>query len=98
MFYLQVGIACAGLAVDPPILQLREVALEEADLVLVRGTRDVRRRPLDREVVVHSTSVDGSLRLRDQLGSPHVTVPLGCAVDRDLRALFATGICGVLVV
>jgi hypothetical protein len=30
---LQVGVGCAGLAIDPAVLQLCEVALEEADLV-----------------------------------------------------------------
>jgi hypothetical protein len=74
------------------------VTLKEADLMFVRRTRDVRVRPLDREVVEDGALVDRSLGLRDQLGAPHVTVPLRRAVDCDLRALLAAGIAAILEV
>jgi hypothetical protein len=71
---LQVGVRSTGLAVDPSVLQLSEMALEEADLVLVRRTGDIRGASLDREVVVYGALVDGSLCLRNELSSPHVLV------------------------
>ena len=98
MLYSQIGVARARLPVHPAILQLREVALKEADLMLVCGTRDVRCRPLDGEMVVHGTLVDRGLGLRDQLSPPHVTVPFCRAIDRDLSTLFATDIARVLVI
>jgi hypothetical protein len=94
----QVGVARARFSVHPSILQLREVALEEADLMLVCRTRDVGCRPLNGEMIEHGSLVDGGLRLGNQLRAPHVTVPLRCAVDCDLRALFAAGIADVLEV
>jgi hypothetical protein len=74
------------------------VTLKEADLMFVRRTRDIRVRPLDREVVEDGALVDRSLGLRDQLGAPHITVPLRRAVDCDLCALLAAGIADVLKV
>lgn len=52
---LQVCVAHALLAADPAVLQLCEVAFEEADLVLICRTRYVGSSPLDGEVVVHRT-------------------------------------------
>lgn len=71
---LQVGVRSTGLTVDPSVLQLREVTLEEADLVLVCRTGDVGGASLDREVVVYGALVDGSLCLRDELSAPHILV------------------------
>jgi len=95
--YLQVGVACARLAADPAVLELGEVALEEADLVLVCRAWHVGRRPLDGVVVVDCALVDGGLGLGNQLRPPHVTVPLGRAVNGDLGSLLATSIARVLV-
>jgi hypothetical protein len=69
---LKVGVRGTGFAIDPAVLELREVALKEGDLVLVRGAWDVRGTPLDREVVEDGALVDGCLGLRDELGAPHV--------------------------
>jgi hypothetical protein len=74
------------------------VALEETDLVFVRRTRNVGRRPLDREMVIHCAFVDGGLRLRNKLCPPHITVPLGRVINRDLGALLAASVARVLVV
>ena len=98
MLNSQIGVARARLSIHPSILQLREVALKEADLVFVRRTRYVGSRSLDREMVIHGALVDGGLGLGDQLRAPHVTVPFRRAIDRDLRALFAAGIADVLEV
>ena len=84
---LQVGVGGARLAVDPSVLQLREVALEEADLVLIGRGGNVGSRALDREVVVDVSFVDGGCSLGDQFGPPHVRVPFCGAVDGDLSAL-----------
>lgn len=69
---LQVGVRGAGLSVDPAVLQFGEVALEEANLVLVCSAGNVRGASLDREVVVNSALVDGSFGLWDELCAPHV--------------------------
>jgi hypothetical protein len=71
---LQVGVGSPGLAVDPAVLELREVALKEADLVLIGCAGDVGRAPLDREVVEDGALVDGCLGLRNELSAPHVLV------------------------
>lgn len=44
---LQVCVARAALSVDPPVFQLREVTLEERNLVLVCGAGHIRRASLD---------------------------------------------------
>ena len=74
------------------------MALEETNLVFVRRTWDVGCRPLDREMVVDCALVDSSLRLRDELCPPHVAVPLGRVIDRDLSTLLAASVARVLVV
>jgi len=94
----QVGVASARLSVDPSVLQFREVALEETDLVFVRRTWNVGRRSLDREMVVYCALVDSSLRLGDELCPPHVAVPLGRVIDRDLSTLLAASVARVLIV
>ena len=94
---LQVGVARAALAVDPAVLELREVAFEEGDLVLVGRARHVGAAALDAEVVVDLSACDGGFGLRDELRAPHVAVPFGRVVDGDLDALLAAGIGGVLV-
>jgi hypothetical protein len=71
---LQVGVGCTGLAIDPAVLKLGEVAFEEADLVLVCRAGDVGAAALDREVVVDGALVDGSLGLGDELRAPHVLI------------------------
>lgn len=94
---LQVGVARSALAVDPAILELREVALEEGDLVLVGRAGHIGGAALDAEVVVYFSACDGGLGLGDELCAPHVAVPLCGVVDGDLDTLLAAGICGVLV-
>lgn len=69
---LQVGVRGTGLAIDPAILQLCEMALKEANLMLVGSAGNVCGAALDREVVVHSALVDGSLGLGNELSAPHV--------------------------
>lgn len=94
---LQVRVGSTLLAADPTVLQLREVALEEADLVFVRGAGYILSAPLDAEVVVYRSAVDCGLGLRNQLCAPHIAVPFGGAVDGDLGALLGVGVAGVLV-
>jgi len=94
---LQVRVARALLAANPTVLELREVALKEANLMFIRGTWDISTTPLDAEVVVHGAAVDRRFGLRDQLGAPHVAVPFGGAVDGDLGALLGVCVAGVLV-
>ena len=94
---LQVGVGRALIAADPAILQLSKMALEEADLMLVRRTGDICAAPLDAEVVVHCAAVDRSLGLWNQLGAPHIAVPFRGAVDGDFGALFGVRVAGVLV-
>ena len=98
MVVLQVGVAGARRSVDPSVLQLCEMALEETDLVFVCRTRNIGSGSLDREVVIYSAFVDSSCGLRNELRPPHVAVPLGCVVDRDLGTLLAASVPGVLVV
>ena len=64
--------------------------------MLIRCIWHIRAGPLDREVVVHMTFVDGSRRPRDQLHPPHVTVPFRGAVNGNLD-LLGGSICRVLV-
>lgn len=98
MVVLQVGVAGARLSVDPSVLQLCEMALEETDLVFVCRTRNIGSGPLDREVVIYSAFVDSSCGLRNELRPPHVAVPLGCIVDRNLGTLLTASVPGILVV
>jgi len=85
-------------AVDESELQLREVALEEADLVLLVRGRRVRGRVLHAEVVEDLALVDRCLGLRDQLRAEHVVaVPDGAVVNSDLDALRTAAVCWVLV-
>lgn len=94
---LQVRVGSALLATDPAVLELCEVALEEADLVFVGGARHVGTAALDAEVVVYRAAVDCGLGLRDQFCAPHVAVPFGGAVDGDLGALLGVCVASVLV-
>lgn len=67
-------------ATNPPRLQLREMALEEADLVLAVQARGVSGAAHDAEMVEDLPAVDGRGGLRDQLGAAHVLpVPVGGA-------------------
>lgn len=76
----QRGVAGAGSAADPTRLQLSEVALEEADLVLAVQARGVGGAALDAEMVVDLAAVDGRGGLRDQLGAAHgLAIPVGGA-------------------
>lgn len=63
---LKIGVRGALLARDPARLQLDEVRLEEADLVLAIDARRVHVFAHDREVVVYLAAVDSGLGLRDQ--------------------------------
>ena len=94
---LQVRVAGSTLAIHPAVLQFREVALEEGDLVLVGCAGHIGGAALDAEVVVHLAAGDGGLGLGDELRTPHVAVPLCGVVDGDLGALLAACVRGVLV-
>lgn len=76
----QCGVAGTGGAADPARLQLSEVALEEADLVLAVQARGVGVAALDAEMVVDLSTVDGRGGLGDQLGAAHgLAIPVGGA-------------------
>lgn len=94
---LQVGVGSSLFAADPAVFQLREMALEEADLVLVRCTGHIRRTSLDAEMIKHGALVDRCCGLWDQLRAPHVTVPFCSAVDGDLGTLLGVCVARVLV-
>lgn len=91
-------VAGASGAAHPARLQLGEVALEEADLVLAVQARGVGVAALDAEMVVDLSLVDGRGGLGDQLGAAHVlAVPVGGAGEADLGALLGAAVGGVLV-
>lgn len=94
---LQVGVGSSLLSADPAVFQLREMALEEADLVLVRCTGHIRRTSLDAEMIKHGALVNRCCGLWDQLRAPHVTVPFCSAVDGDLGTLLGVCVARVLV-
>lgn len=94
---LQVGVAGSLLTIDPTILQFREMAFEEAYLVLICRTGHICAPSLDTEVIVHRASVDTRLGLRNQLCAPHIRVPFRSAVDGDLGPLLGVRIARVLV-
>lgn len=74
------GVAGAGRAADPARLQLSEVALEEADLVLAVQARGISIAALDAEMVVDLSAVDGRCGLGDQLSAAHgLAIPVGGA-------------------
>jgi hypothetical protein len=60
-------------------------------------TRPARLLALHGKMVRHAALVDGRLGLRDQLRAPHVAVPFGGAVNRDLDALLRRRVRGVFV-
>ena len=94
----QQAVAGAGFAADETVLHLGEVALEEADLVLVERRWSVRVRTLHAEVVEHLALVDGGRRLGDQLRAAHrLAIPVRGAVDGELGALLGAGVGGILV-
>lgn len=95
---LQVRVGRARLAIDPPVLELGEVALEEGDLVFVCGAGHVCCGSLDGEVVVYRALVDGGFGLGDEFCPPHVRVPLCGVVNRDLHTLLGSRVAGVLEV
>lgn len=79
-------------------LELGEVALEDADLVLARLGRGVDVAPHKREVVEHLALVHGGRGLRYELGAAHrLPVPVGRAVQGDLGALLGPVVGRVLV-
>ena len=84
---LQVGVAGPAFAIDPSILQLGEMAFEEADLVLICGAWDIGGRALDRKVIINRALVNGGLSLWNQFSPPHVRVPFRGVINRDLCAL-----------
>lgn len=94
---LQVGVAGALLAADPAVLELGEVALEEANLVLAVDARRVLVAAQNREVIEHLAAGNGGLGLRDQLDAAHgLAVPEGRRVEREARTLLADRVVWVL--
>ena len=94
----QLAIACALLTRNQPILQLCEVALEEADLMLAECAWSVDIGALHAGMIIYVPLVDGCSRLWDELSAAHrLTIPVRCVVDGDLDSLFARCIGGVLV-
>jgi hypothetical protein len=85
-------------AVDPSVLHLSEVRLEEVDLVLVVGVWRVGAGLLHAEVVVERSGTEVGLGLGNELSTPHVGVPEGGGVNGDLGSLLGRTICRVLVV
>ena len=95
---LQIRITRAALPANPAVLELGEMALEEADLVLAVDAGRVNVLAHDAKVVKHLARGNCRFRLRDQLDAPHVlAVPEGGAVERELGALLGDGVVGVLV-
>lgn len=91
-------VAGSGRATDPARLQLGEMALEEADLVLAVQARGVGGATLDAEMVVDLAAVDGRGGLRDQLRAAHgLAIPVSGAGQADLGALRGAAVGGVLV-
>lgn len=79
------------------ILELREVTLEESDLVFVGRGRSIGRRGLDREVVVNGAFIDRSTCLRNKLCSQHgLPIPLCGLIDSDLGTLLGARIRWIL--
>jgi hypothetical protein len=76
----------------------RVLDLQEVYLVLKVGVWCVCGGPLHAEVIVQCTGSQVCSGLRDQLGSPHVGIPLRCVIDGDLDTLVGGRIGGVLVV
>ena len=86
------------LPTNPPGLQLRKMALEEAYLMLAIHARRIRRTPFDAEMVPHQATVNSRSGLRDQLRAPHrLSVPVRRVVEREFRALRGAKVGGVLV-
>jgi len=87
------------LAVDQTVLDFREVAFEESDLVLKSGVRRVRRACHEREVVVKVTSADVCRRLRENFGTLHrLAIPERCSINRNFNSQRVAGISRVLEV
>ena len=86
-----------GVSVDPTILHLREMALEEVDLVLIVWVWSIRVRSHHTKVVVDLALVDSGGGLRDKLSTPHIGVPFCGRVDGDLHTLLGDCIRRVLV-
>lgn len=93
----QCWVAGASGAADPARLQLGEVALEEADLVLAVQAGRVGGAAHDAEMVVDLAAVDGRGGLRDQLGAAHgLAIPVSGAGEADLGALCGAAVGEVL--
>jgi len=96
---LEIRIAGTLLAGDPAVLELSEMALEEADLVLVVGAGRVGVLAHDAKMIKDLAGGNGRLGLRDQLSAAHsLAVPEGCAVESELGALLRDCVVGVLEV
>lgn len=81
---LQVSVAAAR----GTVLELREMAFEEGNLMLVGSSGGVLCRSLDGKVVVNFALVDGCRGLGNELGPQHsLTIPLGGLIDGDLDTL-----------
>ena len=65
--------------------------------MLVARVRGVGSRLLHREMIEESSGSQVGSGLRDELRTPHVTVPEGSGRDRELDSLLGEIICRVLV-
>lgn len=91
-------IRSSALATNPSSLQLREMALEETDLVLAVYAGGIGRASFDAEMVPYFSGVDRGFGLGDQFGASHrLAVPVGGTVEGELCALLGACVCGVLV-
>jgi hypothetical protein len=78
------------LSTDPSYLHLREVRLEEVDLVLVVYAGRIGGGTLHIKMIVDHSCIDGSCCLRNKLSSPHgLAIPIGGTLERDLDTLAA---------
>src|SRR5450756_82039 len=94
----QQWIAGSALSRNPSRFELREVRLEEADLMLSVDGRGIGFFVHNTEVIPDRSLVDCCCCLGDQFRSAHgLAVPEGSAIQGELGALSAACIGGVLV-
>jgi hypothetical protein len=88
----------SALSRDPSRLELREMGLEEADLVFSVDAGSIGHVMHDAEMIPNCSLVDCCNRLGDPFGSAHVlAIPISSRVQSELGADGAARIGGVLV-